>query len=225
MTIYRTGFCAKVKRAGAITCTAALASQHCGIADIGQNGQMNEQSTVTTLLRHWREGNQEALEQLTPLIYDDLRRIARRHLRGERKGHTLQATALVHEAFARLVDADIQYADRAHFFAVAARLMRRILTDYGRSRQAQKRGDGIPAITLNDTVIAGDDTTEQLLEIDDALERLHEIDARKSDILVLHYFGGMTYDESAQALGISAATVDRELRFGKAWLANELGED
>ncbi len=186
---------------------------------------MNETTTVTTLLRHWRDGDPEALDQLTPLIYDDLRKIARRHLRNERAGHTLQATALVHEAFARLVDVDVQYADRAHFLAVAARLMRRILTDYGRARQTQKRGEAIPSITLNETIIAANNASEKLLELDDALTRLHEFDPRKSDILVLHFFGGMTYDESAEAIGVSPATVDRELRLGKAWLAHELGDD
>lgn len=177
--------------------------------------------TVTTLLRNWRSGDGDALEELTPLIYDDLRRIAARHLRSERSGHTLQATALVNEAFVRLADADVPWQDRAHFFAVAARMMRRILTDYGRARRSEKRGSGVPAITLHDEKVGGSNPS-RIVDLDDALEKLSRIDSRKSDILVLHFFGGMTYEETAEALEISAATVDRDLRFAKAWLANEL---
>lgn len=185
---------------------------------------MTSAPTLTMLLRSWRSGNSEALDQLTPMIYDDLRRIAARHLRSERSGHTLQATALVHEAFSRLADADIAWQDRAHFFAVAARLMRRILMDYGRARQSEKRGGGIPAVTLHEDKVSND-STSRLLEIDDALEKLAGIDERKSDILVLHFFGGMTYEETAEALNVSPATVDRDMRLAKAWLANELDDD
>lgn len=192
---------------------------------VGDTYSMQPQPTVTTLLHHWRDGDSEALEQLTPMIYDDLRRIARRHLQSERRGHTLQATALVNEAFVRLVDVNIEWVDRAHFFAIAARLMRRILMDYGRARQTQKRGEAMPPITLHDDQVADGHGGSRLIEIDGALERLHEIDARKSDILVLHFFGGMTYDETAEALGISSATVDRDLRLAKAWLAHELGNN
>ena len=150
-----------------------------------------------------------------------MRRLARRQLRSERSGHTLQATALVNEAFANLADADIPFADRAHFFALAARMMRRILTDYGRRRASQKRGGGQRALTLQEDRV-GDGKQIDIIELDDALERLAQLDARKSDVLVLHYFGGMSYDETAQALDISAATVDRDLRLAKAWLAKEL---
>lgn len=176
--------------------------------------------TVTTLLRDWRSGDSDALEQLTPLIYDDMRRIAARYLRSERPGHTLQATALVNESFARLADSDVSFQDRAHFFAIAARTMRNILTDYGRARRSQKRGGGIPPITLHEERVAAADS--DIVDLDDALNRLAKIDPRKSDILVLHYFGGMTYEETAAALDISPATVDRDLRLAKAWLANEL---
>jgi len=179
--------------------------------------------TVTTLLRDWRSGDKEALNQLTPLIYDDLRRIAARYLRSERSGHTLQATALVNESFARLAESELSFNDRSHFFAIAARTMRHILTDYGRARRSQKRGGGIAPLTLNEERVAGPST--DIVDLDDALTRLAEIDERKSDILVLHFFGGMTYDETAEALGISPATVDRDLRLAKAWLANELGND
>lgn len=180
--------------------------------------------TVTTLLRNWRSGDADALQQLTPIIYDDLRRIAARHLRRERSGHTLQATALVNEAFAQIAEADTLFQDRAHFFAIAARTMRRILIDYGRARRSEKRGRGVSPVTLNeDRVSIGTDI--DILDLDDALETLSKTDARKSDILILHFFGGMTYEETAEALSISTATVDRDLRFAKAWLANELKND
>jgi len=180
--------------------------------------------TATTLLRDWRCGDTDALDKLTPLIYDELRRIAARHLRSERSGHTLQATALVNEAFARLAEADVSFQDRAHFIAIAARTMRHILTDYGRARRSQKRGGGLSAVTLHeDRVAAG--APQDIVGLDDALLKLAKLDERKSDILVLHFFGGMTYDETAEALEISAATVDRDLRLARAWLANELQDD
>ena len=184
---------------------------------------MTDSSTMTQLLRHWRNGDGAALEELTPMIYDDLRRIARRHMFSERSNHTLQATALVNEAFVRLADANVDWQDRAHFFAVAARLMRRILTDYGRAHRSEKRGGGIASITLHEEKVSNV-STSRILDLDDALETLAQIDARKSDILVLHFFGGMTYDETAEALSVSVATVDRDLRFAKAWLANELAD-
>lgn len=186
--------------------------------------EMAEPSSLTTLLHHWKAGDQSALDELTPMIYDDLRRIARRHLRSERKGHTLQATALVNEAFVRLLGSDVELQDRAHFFAVAARLMRRILADYGRAHNSQKRGGGVAAVTLHDDRISVDEPME-IAEVDAAIDKLSSFDPRKSDILVLHFFGGMTYDETAEALGISAATVDRDLRLAKAWLAHELAND
>lgn len=185
---------------------------------------MTSAPTVTTLLRDWRRGDREALEQLTPIVYEDLRRIAARHLRAERPGHTLQATALVNEAFIRLAEADVPWQDRAHFMAVAARQMRRILTDYARARGSAKRGGGVAAVTLHEEK-AGGTAPLEMMELDDALERLARLDQRKSDILVLHFFGGMTYQETAEALAISAATVDRDLRLAKAWLANELKND
>tara|TARA_R110002096_G_scaffold46132_3_gene123225 strand:- start:1184 stop:1741 length:558 start_codon:yes stop_codon:yes gene_type:complete len=185
---------------------------------------MSSTPTVTTLLRSWRSGDKAALDELTPLIYDDLRRIAARHLQAERSGHTLQATALVNEAFVRLADADLAFNDRAHFFSIAARTMRRILADYGRARRSQKRGSGNAPVTLHEDLV-GDQSGSDIVDIDDALTRLAEIDERKSDILVLHYFGGMTFKETAEALEISPATVDRDLRLAKAWLVNELKDD
>lgn len=179
---------------------------------------------VTALLRDWRSGDDGALRDLTPLVYEELHRIAERYMRSERSGHTLQATALVNEAFVRMAEADVPWADRAHFFAIAARTMRRILTDYARSRLSAKRGAGVAAITLHEGLVPGGDHN-RLIEIDDALTRLGAIDERKSDILVLHFFGGLTYEETAEALNVSPATVDRDLRLAKAWLASELGHD
>jgi len=185
---------------------------------------MKNAVTVTTLLRDWRSGDRDALERLTPLVYDDLRRIAGHHLGGERRDHTLQATALVNEAFVRLSDAPMSFEDRSHFLAVCARVMRRILIDYGRARRSRKRGGSQVAVTLHEDRIAGGNGID-FTDLDDALTRLEAIDVRKSEILVLHYFGGLTYDETGEVLDISAATVDRELRFAKAWLANELRDD
>ncbi|MDJ0749155.1 MAG: sigma-70 family RNA polymerase sigma factor [Woeseiaceae bacterium] len=178
-------------------------------------------STVTTLLRDWRAGDAEALEELTPLVYDDLRRIAADRLRGERAGHTLQATALVNEAFLRLSEGELAVSDRAHFFAIAARMIRRILTDYARARGTIKRGGNVSHQTLEEDRVASAVDVD-IVGLDDALCKLADFDQRKSDILELHYYGGMTYDEIAAALGVSPATVDRDLRFAKAWLAHEL---
>ena len=181
-------------------------------------------ATVTTLLRDWRAGDSEALERLTPLVYADLRRIASRYIRTERREHTLQATALVNEAFLTLAGGSPSFEDRAHFLAASARIMRRVLIDHGRARLSQKRGGGQKALTMHEDRLAGRDRVD-ISDLDEALSRLATMDARKSDILVMHYFAGMTYEEIAAALGISAATVDRDLRFAKAWLAHELRDD
>lgn len=184
---------------------------------------MTEARAVTRLLGEWRSGDREALDRLTPLVYDELRRLARRYLQKERSDHTLQATGLVNEAFIRLVDADIPWEDRAHFFAVAARMMRRILIDHAKARNSEKRGGAVPKTRYEEGRIAEGTGPVDILEIDETLNRLAEIDERKADIVVLHFFGGLTYEETAEALGISPATVDRHLRLGKAWLLNELG--
>ena len=177
--------------------------------------------SVTTLLRLWRDGDEAALDDLAPLVYEDLRRIAGRYLRSERSGHTLQTTALVNEAFVKLVGANVSFEDRVHFLAIAARIMRRILTDHARSRASRKRGGGLRVEALDEERV-GDTTSSSILDLDDALRKLSEIDERASDSLVLHYFGGMTHAEVAAALGVSTATIDRDLRIGKAWLGNEL---
>ena len=179
--------------------------------------------TVTTLLRDWRSGDVDALDELTPLVYDDLRRIAANRLRGERPEHTLQATALVNEVFLRLSEGKLSFQDRAHFFAIAARMMRRILMDHGRAHRSQKRGGDVQHVSLSDEQVAGAMSID-VEELDSALDALAKIDSRKSDILVLHYFGGMTYEETAAALDTSVATIDRDLRFAKAWLAHALND-
>jgi RNA polymerase sigma factor (TIGR02999 family) len=177
---------------------------------------------VTRLIAAWRAGDDEALDRLVPLVYDELRALARHRLREERGDHTLQATALVHEAYARLVGAELELADRAHFFAVAARTMRRILVDHARARAREKRGGGARVVSLAEDVAADGERGEELLALDDAIARLAEMSERKAQVVELHYFGGLTYPETAAALGISEATVDRDLRMAKAWLANEL---
>ena len=177
---------------------------------------------VSRLLLAFRNGDEGALAHLMPLVYDELHALARRHLRGERPGHTLQTTALIHEAYLRLVGADAQWEGRVHFFAVAAQMMRRILVDHARSRGRAKRGGGVAPITLEDAAIVAAEPPADLVELDEALERLSSLDPRKARVVELHYFGGLTYDETATALGVSAATVDRELRMAKAWLYHEL---
>jgi RNA polymerase sigma factor (TIGR02999 family) len=181
-----------------------------------------DRQDVTRLLQQWRGGNQEALDQLMPVVYDELRRLAGRCLRSERPGHTLRATALVHEAYLRLMDADIGWQDRAHFYAVAARVVRRILVEYARTRGRQKRGSGERPIPLDEAVMVGPEAASTVLELDEALQRLAVLDPRKSEIVQMLFFGGLTYDETAAALDISPATVHRELKLAKAWLHREL---
>jgi RNA polymerase sigma-70 factor (ECF subfamily) len=177
---------------------------------------------VTQLLLDWRSGNQEAMERLMPLVYDELRRLAKHYMRSERPEHTLQATALVNEAYIRLVDMKVSWQDRAHFFAVAARLMRRLLVDHARAHQRAKRqGDG-PKVSLDEAAEVSSTPASNLVALDEALTRMAEFDPRKSEIVELHFFGGLSNDEVAEALGISRATVQRDLRLAKAWLNREL---
>ena len=184
---------------------------------------------VTALLSRWRAGDEPALQQLIELVYGELRQVARRRLAAERAGHSLTPTELVHEAYARLVEADVPFQDRVHFFAVAASTMRRILVDRARSRMAQKRGGDARPVTYDDVVGLGDGAPavqasdpEALLALHAAIDKLAARDERKAKLLELHFFAGLTYEESAEALGISAATVDRDMRFARAWLRKEL---
>ena len=176
---------------------------------------------VTQLLLEWRGGSQQALDQLMPVVYEELRRLAQHYMRSERPEHTLQATALVNEAYLRLVDMKVSWQDRAHFFAVAARLMRRMLVDHARAHHRAKR-EGGPKISLDDAAEVSCEPTAELLALDEALTRLASFDERKSEIIELHFFGGLSNEEVAEALEISRATVQRELRMAKAWLNHEL---
>lgn len=175
---------------------------------------------VTRLLRRWRDGDRAALDELIPIVYQELRRLARAQMRNERAGHTLQPTALVHEAYTRLGRLELDWQDRAHFLSMAARTMRRVLVEHARARRAVKRGGGAFAVTLTDNLAVEPDV--ELERLDDALRSLGAHDARAERVLELFYFGGLTHREIAAVLEISATTVDRELRFGRAWLRQEL---
>ncbi|MGH7701170.1 MAG: sigma-70 family RNA polymerase sigma factor [Gemmatimonadales bacterium] len=178
---------------------------------------------VSGLLLAWRSGDRAALDRLMPLVYDELHAIAARHLRGEGSGHTLQTTALIHEAYLRLIGADVRWEGRVHFFAVAARIMRRILVDHARARGRAKRGGGVRPVSLEDGLTVVPEPSADIIALDEALQRLSAFDERKGRAVELHYFGGLTYEETAVALNVSPATVDRELRLAKAWLYRELG--
>lgn len=184
-----------------------------------------ERQLVTRLLKEWGGGKKAALDELMPIVYQQLRRLASICLRSERPDHTLRATALVHEAYLRLVGADVAWQDRVHFFAVSARLLRRILVDHAKANIRQKRGGGAETISLDEAVMIGPQTTGGIVELDRALQRLAAHDQRKSDVIELLCFGGLTYDEAAVALKISPATVHRELKMAKAWLHRELTQD
>jgi len=178
--------------------------------------------SVTSLLQRWGNGDKQALDQLMPLVYDQLHKLASRHMRAERREHTLSATALVHEAYLRLVDADIAFQDQTHFFALAARILRNILVNYAMAHKRLKRGGAAHKVEFDESVVVGQDSAGQVLELDEALQRLAVYDQRKSDIMELLCFGGLTYDETAAALQISPATVHRELKLAKTWLRREL---
>lgn len=181
-----------------------------------------ESQSVTKLLQRWSGGEPRALDELVPIVYDELRRLAGRCFSSERSGHTLRATALVHEAYMRLVDADIEWQDRAHFYAIAARVMRRILVEYARAHTRHKRGSGQIHVPLDEAVVVGPEAASIVADLDDALQRLAAIDPRRSEIVQLLFFGGLTYEETAAALHISPATVHRELKLAKAWLLREM---
>ncbi len=178
---------------------------------------------LTGLLLDWQAGDRDALERLTPRVYQGLKRLAGKHLKGERPGHTLQPTALVHEAYLRLVDQQrVEWRSRAQFFALAARLMRRILVDHARRRRADKRHAGAVAVSLDDAPDAAPPLDVDLVRLDDALDDLAKLDRRQSRIIELRYFGGLTIDETAAALDISPATVKLDWKMAKAWLFDQL---
>ena len=179
---------------------------------------------VTRLLAAWQAGDESALERLMPLVYRELQDIASRYLRREDVGHTLQTTALVHEAYLRLVGADQPWEGRRHFFAVAATTMRRILVDHARARRRIKRGGGSRPVELEQIASPDDTDPVDILALDEALTALSREDSRKAQAIELHYFGGLNYAETAEALGVAEATVHRDLRFARAWLRSALDE-
>jgi len=183
-------------------------------------------SGVTELLRRWNSGDREAMDRLMPIVYDELRRLAAGYLRGERPGHTLQPTALVHEAYLRLVRQDrVEWQNRAHFFGIAASMMRRVLVDHARRRQAEKRDAGGFRLTLQLGEAFEAARDPELLELDQALGRLERLDADQARVVELRFFGGLTVEETAVVLGISTATVKREWRTAKAFLRREMASD
>jgi RNA polymerase sigma-70 factor, ECF subfamily len=181
-----------------------------------------ELGDVTLLLQRWSDGDRAALDQLIPLVYERLQRLAHARLRDERHAMSVETTALVHDAYLRMVDLRrARFRDRAHFMAMASRIMRRILVDRARARCADKRGGGAAPLSLADDLQLSEERAEALTDLDDALERLAAVDPRRSEILEQRYFGGLSLEETAEVLGVSLATVKRDLRFARAWLAAE----
>jgi RNA polymerase sigma factor (TIGR02999 family) len=184
-----------------------------------QSAQENE---ITRLLVAWSHGEEAALDALTPMIYAELRRLAQRYMRQERPGHTLQSTAIVHEAFIRLVDQNVEWNSRTHFFSIAAKMMRRILVDHARARGTSKRGAGAAHVPIDERTLTAPEREVDLVALDEALEHLAKVDPQRSRIVELRYFGGLSNAESADVLGISPATVQRQWTGARAWLYREL---
>jgi RNA polymerase sigma factor (TIGR02999 family) len=186
---------------------------------------MNDPSpqNVTQLLVAWSDGDKSAMEKLFPLIYDELRRIARQYMRRENPGHTLQTTALVNEAYLRLIDQrKTHWRNRAHFFAIAAQIMRRILLDHARSYKYAKRGGGAHQVSLDETAIVSQEKATEMIALDDALNELAKIDEQQSRVVELRFFGGLTVEETAEVLSLSSTTIKREWSAAKAWLYHEI---
>src|SRR5206468_1295101 len=181
------------------------------------------QQRVTELLADWSHGDNGALVELTPLVYEELRRLAHHFMEGQRPDHTLQTTALVDEAYLRLADqTNPRWQNRAHFFAVAARAMRQILVSYARSNRAQKRGGGALKVELDEAALVSPEQSKEIVDLHEALERLAALDSRKAQVVELKYFGGLNYDEMAEVLKVSRITVRRDWGFAKVWLYTEL---
>jgi RNA polymerase sigma factor (TIGR02999 family) len=181
---------------------------------------------VTQLLLAWSQGEQSALPKLIPLVHAELSRLAHHYMSGERTGHTLQTTALVNEAFLRLVDSSqVRWQNRAHFFAVSAQLMRRILVDFARSRHYQKRGGGAQQVALDEAMLMFEGPDLDIVVLDAALDALTAVDARKSKVVEVRFFGGLTEEEAAEVLKVSPETVRRDLRLAKAWLMREMNKE
>jgi RNA polymerase sigma factor (TIGR02999 family) len=192
-------------------------------SDCAQAMEGASSSQVTELLVRWRGGDRRALDALLPLVYNELRQLARRYLQRERRGHTLQSTALVHEAYVRLAQQKIpEWRNRAHFFGVAAQLMRQILVDYARSHRAAKRGGSVCKVTLDPALAEARAADVDVLALDDALKELARIDPQQSRIVELRFFGGLTIEDTSEVLGIAPSTVQRDWTTARAWLSHEL---
>ena len=190
----------------------------------GCSGELHQPAMddISALLRAWSDGDQSALERLTPIVYHELHRLARRYMKLERPGHSLQATALVNEAYMRLVDYErMHWQNRAHFFAVSAQLMRRILVERAR-RHNLKRGGGVPHVSLEEAAVVGDDQGTDMVALDDAMNALSRIDPRKVQVVEMRFFGGLSVEETAEVLKVSTVTVKRDWRTARAWLYREL---
>lgn len=184
---------------------------------------MTDQHEITRLLADWSNGDRQALEKLTPLVYDELRRLAGRYLRHERPGHTLQSTALVHEAYMKLVgQTSVRWQNRAHFFGIAAQMIRRILVDYARARQAERRGSGAEKLSLDEAIALPGSPDLDLIALDDALDGLAKMDPRQSRVVELRFFAGLTLEEAAEVMQMSLATAKRDWVSAKAWLSREI---
>lgn len=178
--------------------------------------------SITRLLQSWRSGDAHAQDELVPLIYDRLRKLAGSYLRGERPGHTLGATALVHEAYLKLAGSEVDWHDRAHFFAVASVAMRRVLVDHAKHRNRDRRGGGAKRVEFEEALAIGAEPDPAILEVDEALTRLAQFDPRKARVLEMTFFGGLSYAEVGEAMGVSEATVKRDLRMARAWILHEM---
>ena len=184
--------------------------------------KVSAQGDVSALLQAWSHGDQEALKKLTPIVYEELHRLARHYMRGERSGHSLQTTALLNEAYVRLTDYKrMRWENRAHFFAVSAQLMRRILVDHAR-RHNLKRGGGVQHVPLEETAVVGGERGEDLVALDDAMKELARIDSRKAQVVELRFFGGLSVEETAEVLKVSGITVMRDWSTARAWLYREM---
>ncbi len=184
---------------------------------------MGSISEITQLLVNWSNGEEDALENLMPVVYEELHQLAENYMRRENKDHTLQATALVNEAYMRLIDQKrVDWKNRSHFFGIAGQIMRRILVDYARRKLAEKRGGNTKTVSLDDAIVLGKGQSSEILALDEALKKLSEIDPRRGKVVELRYFGGLTVDETAEVMGTSRNTVVRDWNFAKAWLYRQI---
>lgn len=191
---------------------------------VAEGNQVSSQAQFTQLLESYKEGQSDALNAITEMVYTELRQMARAHMSGESRSHTLQATELVNEAFLRMVNPDIDYKNRVHFLSIAATMMRRILTDHARAKQRVKRGADFQQITLNEEIMGSGVMSLDILTLDDAMNKLADLDPRKAKIIEQQYFAGMSAVQIADAMGLSSRTVEREAQFSRAWLLNQMSQ-